>query len=202
MAVAAGAVDARLPPEHVAKGTVTHILALRLKNRAAQFGHSSAVPIRNVPQLYVGVQPTINEGTLQHSDQQDDEAPSTDFASIAARVLSGCPTCPLSISPKKFPKALRLWRQYQSELFKETSGDPPEDLPSAIPESSFLSVPTFGNSDTTRTATTDGGVGKSKVRVRKRLSPLMKKKVALVRWLGPCDICRSRRVPVSSSIPT
>ena len=41
---------------------------------------------------------------------------------------------------------------------------------------------------------------KVKQRVRKKLSPKAKAKAALVRWLGSCWVCRSRRVPVSCFI--
>jgi len=43
----------------------------------------------------------------------------------------------------------------------------------------------------------DGKVVKQ--RARKRLSPPAKAKAALIRYLGSCWVCRSRRVPVSSS---
>jgi hypothetical protein len=42
---------------------------------------------------------------------------------------------------------------------------------------------------------------KVKQRVRKRLSPTVKAKAALVRWLGSCWVCRGRRVPVSYLLP-
>ena len=151
---------------------MTHILALCLKTEQPNSGIVPLSLLATFPQLYVGVQPTISEETLQHSDQQDDDG---SFQRLCLHCGSGpFRVSDLSVvhSTKVFPKALKLWRQYQSELFKETSGDRPEDLPSAIPESSFSSIPTFGNSgDTTRTATTDGGIGKSKVRVRSVYRP-------------------------------
>jgi hypothetical protein len=138
------------------------------------------------------------------------------------------PVYPTPIPSDKQEKALQLYVKYKREVelaFEHTSFHP---TPPITTKSVVASTPVCRQISTSISSSTYDGLtdlssvisfddressfsgknllgdlisfdGKTtKQRVRKRLNPTEKAKAALIRYLGSCWVCRSRKVPVSS----
>jgi hypothetical protein len=135
------------------------------------------------------------------------------------------PTYPIRIPPAKLNKALKLYNRYRLEeglaqrvqQHGPTLGDTilsPARTQSVTSRSSrdytpSVSVFSFTEEETSLLGTAntsaeptpyDGEIVKP--RARKPLSPSARAKAALIRHLGSCSACRSRRVPVRDFIPS
>jgi hypothetical protein len=75
----------------------------------------------------------------------------------------------------------------------------PSTSASTYDATDYGSVVSFNQSPTSATELTSYDGKKVKTRTRKRLNPKARAKAALVRYLGSCQPCRSRRVPVSNA---
>jgi hypothetical protein len=112
------------------------------------------------------------------------------------------PLYPIPIPPDKFTKALQLYRTYrladalsrsQLEPQSRTNFHDGFHLGISIDEPESLSS-TKVEVDAELLLSNEGKV---KQRARRKLSPATKAKSALIRYLGSCWVCRSRRVAVS-----
>lgn len=139
---------------------------------------------------------------------------------------SAQPTCtyPIPIPPSKYHKAVRLYTAYRYEEGLAQRGPPHSDpllSPATAQSANSRYAPSISTSaydaltdisslvSFTEEEGTPSGPGNSsselvafdgrkvKRRIRKLLSPKAKAKAALIRCLGSCALCRSRRVPVS-----
>lgn len=139
-------------------------------------------------------------------------------------LVSASDEYPVRIPPEKLQKALQLYNAFKQEMFVQNSpstnsdfylvaprpstfhsivtGTPFTKRVASISESAYdgvtdcCSVVSFDQSPLSALKLTsfDG----KKVRTRKRLTPTARAEAALVRYLGACQKCRSRRVPVSN----
>jgi hypothetical protein len=119
------------------------------------------------------------------------------------------PSYPKQISHEKFPVALKLYTNFRlarpdEELHSATDG-------AQAPASSRASASliSFARCGSPTSAAPNGSTelisftGKRvKQCVRRRLSPRSKAKANLIRCLGPCRSCSSRKVPVVFFVPT
>ncbi|KAH8671902.1 hypothetical protein BGZ60DRAFT_22954 [Tricladium varicosporioides] len=108
------------------------------------------------------------------------------------------PTYPIPIPPEKLAKALKLYISYGLEEGLE--------IKQASTDQYYLDVRPPSNAHKTTTVSGSSGISslpssdevfdgkKVKPRSRKRLSPKSRAKAALIRCLGSCSVCRSRRV--------
>lgn len=114
---------------------------------------------------------------------------------------------PLPIPPEKIEKALVLYTLYLNQITMNTAPGP---APSANVHISFstrseqrgtsISDAISAYSKLSSITTFDEGTGEMNrlpVRVRRKLSPTVRAKAGLIRYLGSCAPCRSRRIPVS-----
>lgn len=104
------------------------------------------------------------------------------------------PVYPIKIPPEKQKKALELYKTFKQQelLAKNDKATLDDGYPST--------AATTGGASPAPDAEPANLRGKKvRPRKRKRLSPKLRARAALVRYLGSCQPCRSRRVPVSDS---
>jgi len=134
-------------------------------------------------------------------------------ARLESRSQRELPSYPVAIPAEKISRALELYKQYKAtelplhsrynlSLEVSTRRNTPKDFGSISssradkpnsPDANWSSVVFFGADDECRDRTFIGSTGKT-LRTRRHLTPTAKAKAALVRYLGACQKCLSRRV--------
>ena len=161
--------------------------------------------------------------TAKKSRQSIQQAPSTSSSQPPY------PEYPLKIPPEKQAKAVELYNSYMladllaqndtvthndgyllptgqstarsvtSQASSKHRGAPSTSASTYDAMTDYGSVVSFNQSPTSATELTSFDGKKVRTRKRKRLTPKARAKAALVRYLGSCQPCRSRRVPVSNA---
>lgn len=116
---------------------------------------------------------------------------------LAQRVQPSAPTHgdPLLSPATAYSVTSRSSRVYAPSI-STSAYEGMTDISSLVSFNEEENTPSGAGNSTTELIAFDGK--RVKRRVRKPLSPIAKAKAALIRYLGSCSNCRSRRVPVST----
>jgi hypothetical protein len=99
------------------------------------------------------------------------------------------------LSPGAAPSVTSRSSRVDTPSVSTSAYDNLTDISSLVSFNEEEGTPSGKGNGSTELIAFDGKVVKH--RVRRRLSPMAKAKAALIRYLGSCPHCRSRRVPVS-----